>query len=94
MPSHRKIAKAVIPAAGFGTRMLPATKAVPKEMLPVAGRPLIQYSPTRPLGIWIGTSPGVPHCWEKGTLGLLLGMTYHTPFDGRNTAMSVFPSPS
>lgn len=44
MPSHRKIAKAVIPAAGFGTRMLPATKAVPKEMLPVAGKPLIQYA--------------------------------------------------
>ena len=31
--SHKKIAKAVIPAAGFGTRMLPATKAVPKELL-------------------------------------------------------------
>jgi UTP--glucose-1-phosphate uridylyltransferase len=39
-----KIAKAVIPAAGFGTRMLPATKALPKEMLPVAGKPLIQYA--------------------------------------------------
>jgi UTP--glucose-1-phosphate uridylyltransferase len=44
MPDPRKITKAVIPAAGFGTRMLPATKAVPKEMLPVAGKPLIQYS--------------------------------------------------
>jgi UTP--glucose-1-phosphate uridylyltransferase len=43
--SNRKnILKAVIPAAGFGTRMLPATKAVPKEMLPVAGKPLIQYA--------------------------------------------------
>jgi UTP--glucose-1-phosphate uridylyltransferase len=43
--SNRKnIVKAVIPAAGFGTRMLPATKAVPKEMLPVAGKPLIQYA--------------------------------------------------
>ncbi len=36
--------KAVIPAAGFGTRMLPATKVVPKEMLPVAGKPLIQHA--------------------------------------------------
>jgi UTP--glucose-1-phosphate uridylyltransferase len=44
MPHRRKITKAVIPAAGFGTRMLPATKAVPKEMLPVAGKPLIQYA--------------------------------------------------
>lgn len=44
MPKHRKITKAVIPAAGFGTRMLPATKALPKEMLPVAGKPLIQYA--------------------------------------------------
>lgn len=44
MSNHRKIITAVIPAAGFGTRMLPATKAVPKEMLPVAGKPLIQYS--------------------------------------------------
>jgi UTP--glucose-1-phosphate uridylyltransferase len=42
--NRKKIVKAVIPAAGFGTRMLPATKAVPKEMLPVAGKPLIQYA--------------------------------------------------
>ena len=35
--------KAVIPAAGFGTRMLPAAKAVPKEMLPVLDRPTVQY---------------------------------------------------
>jgi UTP--glucose-1-phosphate uridylyltransferase len=39
-----KISKAVIPAAGLGTRMLPATKILPKEMLPVAGMPIIQYS--------------------------------------------------
>ena len=35
--------KAVIPVAGLGTRMLPATKAIPKEMLPVVDRQLIQY---------------------------------------------------
>lgn len=38
-----KVKKAVIPAAGFGTRMLPATKAVPKEMLPILNKPCIQY---------------------------------------------------
>ena len=39
-----KIKKAVIPAAGWGTRMLPATKSVPKEMLPVADKHIIQYN--------------------------------------------------
>ncbi len=38
-----KVRKAVIPAAGFGTRFLPATKAVPKEMLPIIDKPAIQY---------------------------------------------------
>ncbi|MBI5560779.1 MAG: UTP--glucose-1-phosphate uridylyltransferase GalU [Deltaproteobacteria bacterium] len=38
-----KITKAVFPAAGFGTRFLPATKSIPKEMLPVVDKPLIQY---------------------------------------------------
>ena len=38
-----KITKAVIPAAGFGTRFLPATKATPKEMLPIVDKPTIQY---------------------------------------------------
>ncbi|WP_323846707.1 UTP--glucose-1-phosphate uridylyltransferase GalU [Microbulbifer magnicolonia] len=37
------VKKAVIPVAGLGTRMLPATKAIPKEMLPVVDKPLIQY---------------------------------------------------
>ncbi|MFA6423062.1 MAG: UTP--glucose-1-phosphate uridylyltransferase GalU [Patescibacteria group bacterium] len=39
----KKIRKAVIPAAGFGTRFLPATKAMPKEMMPVVDKPVIQY---------------------------------------------------
>lgn len=39
----QKIRKAVIPAAGFGTRFLPATKAMPKEMLPIVDKPIIQY---------------------------------------------------
>ncbi len=40
---HQKVRKAVIPAAGFGTRFLPATKAMPKEMLPIVDKPIIQY---------------------------------------------------
>ncbi len=39
----KKVTKAVIPVAGLGTRMLPATKAIPKEMLPLVDKPLIQY---------------------------------------------------
>jgi UTP--glucose-1-phosphate uridylyltransferase len=39
----QKITKAIIPAAGFGTRFLPATKAMPKEMLPIVDKPIIQY---------------------------------------------------
>src|SRR5438128_9082457 len=39
----KKITKAVIPAAGLGTRFLPQTKAMPKEMLPVVDKPIIQY---------------------------------------------------
>jgi UTP--glucose-1-phosphate uridylyltransferase len=38
------VRKAVLPAAGFGTRFLPATKATPKEMLPLVDRPIIQYA--------------------------------------------------
>ncbi len=42
-PVRRRVRKAVIPAAGLGTRFLPATKALPKEMLPVVDRPVIDY---------------------------------------------------
>ena len=38
------IRKAVFPVAGLGTRFLPATKSVPKEMLPVVDKPLVQYA--------------------------------------------------
>ena len=40
----KKINKAVLPVAGFGTRFLPATKAIPKEMLSIIDKPLVQYS--------------------------------------------------
>ena len=42
-PRRKPVRKAVIPAAGLGTRFLPFSKAVPKEMLPVVDRPVIQY---------------------------------------------------
>jgi UTP--glucose-1-phosphate uridylyltransferase len=43
MKISHKVRKAVIPVAGLGTRMLPATKAIPKEMLPIVDKPMIQY---------------------------------------------------
>ena len=49
-----KIRKAVFPAAGLGTRFLPATKAQPKEMLPLVDKPLIQY------GVEEAMNSGVP----------------------------------
>ncbi len=42
--THKRIRKAVFPVAGLGTRFLPATKAIPKEMLPIVDSPLIQYA--------------------------------------------------
>ncbi len=44
MSNTKKIKKVVIPVAGFGTRFLPATKAIPKEMLPIIDKPLIEYA--------------------------------------------------
>jgi UTP--glucose-1-phosphate uridylyltransferase len=38
------VKKAILPVAGFGTRFLPATKAIPKEMLPIIDKPLIEYA--------------------------------------------------
>ena len=63
---ERKAMKAIIPAAGLGTRFLPATKCTPKEMLPVLDKPVIQYvveealEPDEVDGAVIVTSPGKP----------------------------------
>ena len=43
MANIKRVKKAVIPAAGWGTRFLPATKSMPKEMLPIVDTPTIQY---------------------------------------------------
>src|SRR5215475_8293312 len=44
MTAPMPVRKAVLPVAGMGTRFLPATKAVPKEMLPVVDKPVVQYA--------------------------------------------------
>ena len=48
-----KIRKAILPVAGFGTRFLPATKATPKEMLPIIDKPLVQYAVEEAIDIGI-----------------------------------------
>ena len=47
--------KAVFPVAGFGTRFLPATKAMPKELLPIVVKPLIQYAAEEAIAAGIDT---------------------------------------
>ena len=56
----KKIRKAVITAAGLGTRFLPVTKSQPKEMLPLFNKPLIQYSVEEAVSCGIELVAGVP----------------------------------
>ena len=51
----RKIRKAVLPVAGFGTRFLPATKAMPKELMPIVDKPLIQYAAEEAIAAGVDT---------------------------------------
>ena len=51
----KKLRKAVFPVAGFGTRFLPATKAMPKELLPIVDKPLIQYAAEEAIAAGIDT---------------------------------------
>ena len=44
MSNAKTIKKAVLPVAGLGTRFLPATKAIPKEMLPIVDTPLVEFA--------------------------------------------------
>jgi UTP--glucose-1-phosphate uridylyltransferase len=55
MDSRKRIRKAVFPVAGLGTRFLPATKSIPKEMLPIVDKPLIQYAVEEALEAGIDT---------------------------------------
>jgi UTP--glucose-1-phosphate uridylyltransferase len=61
--NFKKVRKAVIPAAGFGTRFLPQTKAMPKEMLPIVDKPVIQYV--------------VEECVESGIQDIIIVTGYH-----------------
>lgn len=61
--SAKKVRKVVIPAAGFGTRFLPQTKAMPKEMLPVVDKPVIQYV--------------VEECVQSGIEDIVIVTGYH-----------------
>ena len=55
MVKTRLVKKAVFPVAGFGTRFLPATKAMPKELLPIIDKPLIQYAAEEAIAAGIDT---------------------------------------
>ncbi len=60
----QRVTKAVFPVAGMGTRFLPATKASPKEMLPIVDKPLIQYA-VPPQTFAFAVYDSVPkHSWQ------------------------------
>jgi len=61
----KKIRKAVVPAAGFGTRFLPASKAVPKEMLPIVDKPVIQYVVEELVSAGVEQIILVTNCYKK-----------------------------
>ena len=96
-----KIRKAVFPVAGLGTRFLPATKAIAKEMLTVVDKPLIQYateeaiaSQQAPSGIAVTQQP-------SGTLSQMLMNGNQTPLTMQsqtapvpNFSLSMAPPPS
>ncbi len=58
--------KAVIPVAGLGMHMLPATKAIPKEMLPIVDKPMIQYIVDEIVAAGIKNPPGNSRVQERG----------------------------
>jgi len=62
------IRKAIFPIAGFGTRFLPATKALPKEMLPIVDRPLIHYAVQEAIAAGIEQLIFVTNDWNQATL--------------------------
>ena len=69
---NRRIRKAVFPVAGLGTRFLPATKTVPKEMLPIIDRPLIQYAVDEAIEAGCDTLIFVTNRYDCETLSAVL----------------------
>jgi UTP--glucose-1-phosphate uridylyltransferase len=63
-----KVRKAVIPAAGFGTRFLPATKAIPKEMVAVVDKPMIQYAVEEATGSGLRSIALVTSPWKDAVV--------------------------
>lgn len=61
----KKITKCIIPAAWFGTRFLPATKAQPKEMLPIVDKPVIQYLVEEAVASWIKDIIIITGRWKR-----------------------------
>ena len=54
-PLEKNVRKAIFPVAGLGTRFLPATKAMPKELMPIVDKPLIQYAAEEAVAAGIDT---------------------------------------
>ena len=70
----QRIRKAVFPVAGLGTRFLPATKTVPKEMLPIVDRPLIQYAVDEAVEAGCDTLIFVPTATARGRRFISTGL--------------------
>ena len=75
-PAFGVVRKAVFPVAGLGTRFLPATKTVPKEMLPVIDRPLIQYAVDEAIAAGCDTLVFVTNRYKHAIGTLQVGFSY------------------
>ena len=85
----KKLRKVVIPIAGLGTRMLPATKAIPKEMLPVVDKPIIQSTGGQIYNFFNDIYFKLPN-GRIGSIDLFLGSKKNNKFV--NLEVTVHPS--
>ncbi len=82
MPTTVSVRTVVIPAAGLGTRMLPATKAIPKELLPLVDRPIVQY------GVEEAVRSGVRHVVFVTNPGNLMTASHFAPVPALEDALA------